>query len=66
MCSSLSTMQTLIYTFYNVVRLTVTPAAHCMHIDVLLLVQWVKFAAWFAGRLTCNSNKVSNSQDFED
>ena len=25
-----------------------------------------KLAAWFAGRLTCDSDKVSNSQDFED
>ena len=25
-----------------------------------------KFASWFAGRLTCDSKKVSNSKDFED
>ena len=35
-------------------------------LHVLITSTMGNFAAWFAGRLTCDSNKVSNSQDFED
>ena len=41
-------------------------AAHCMDSHVLITSTMGNFAVWFAGRLTCDSNKVSNSQDFED
>ena len=43
-----------------------TRAAHCMDSHVLITSTMGNFAVWFAGRLTCDSNKVSNSQDFED
>ena len=49
------------------VRVIVTlGAAHCMDSHVLITSTMGNFAVWFAGRLTCDSNKVSNSQDFED
>ena len=35
-------------------------------IHILITSTMGKFAAWFAGRLTCDSNEVSNSQDFEN
>ena len=65
MCLAFSMMQTLIHTFIQCGETIVTLAAHCM-VHVLITSTMGNFAAWFAGRLTCDSNKVSNSQDFED
>jgi len=55
-------MQTLIHTFIQCGETDRHTSCTLYGYMYSLLVQWVNFAASFAGRLTCDYNKVSNSR----